>query len=424
MFLITASRAVRLLPFSILLLAGDVQAQMTPLADLRKDDCHVFYQQDGEDYQVNTPGASFGYWEDQTTAVAEVYQPCPDDPTQQCLVGQCSGSAFQFSEFFPAGIQFSGGTGASWGIPPSGLWSVSSMSGFKFATDTTLVYDLTVIMDQGDARSVDGNTGGAVYLKQYHAGGTTDLYFVADGQPTFKGRIGPGTYELFGFSQKVGGLENFQGTTYFAQWTVHKPAVPHIARQPGDLSAGCGGTVVFSVGTTLPQGNYTYQWRRNLVPLTNGPGVSGATTATLTLTNVCTAADYDVVVTGPDPSQGGLMVAEPSRLAHLTIISTPTGVATEPTSAQAITVRAPAPNPFRASTSIDYEARKPARLVATVYNAAGAQVRSLADRPVSGAGSVTWDGRLRSGARAPVGIYFIRVELGDVRTTGKVILLE
>ena len=86
------------------------------------------------------------------------------------------------------------------------------------------------------------------------------------------------------------------------------------------------------------------------MPLTNGPGVTGATTSTLTLTNVCAAADYDVVVTGPNPVGGGT-IAEPSRLAHLSIV-TPTGVDVEPASPDAPVVRAPAPNPFRDRKSV------------------------------------------------------------------------
>ena len=159
------------------------------------------------------------------------------------------------------------------------------------------------------------------------------------------------------------------------------------------------------------------------MPLTNGANVMGATTSTLTLANVCSADDYDVVVTGPNPAGGGV-VAEPSRLARLTIITAPTGVETEPTSPTSPTVRAPAPNPFRVSTTVAYDVQKVTHLVAAVYNAAGARIRSLADRTVSGSGSVTWDGRLRSGGKAPVGIYFLRVELDGVHQTRKVVLLD
>lgn len=412
---------LRLFPLCILLVTGPASGQMIPLEDLRGDLVHVIYQWTGEDLQSRLPPVPFGHWEDECIAIAEVYEPCENPPPDQCLVGQCTGIAFQNSEFFPAGIQFSGGTSASWGVPPAGLWSVSSVSGFKFRIDNPVDYDLFITVDQGDSR-FDGVGGGNVYLKANHSGGSTDIHFVTDGQMQFTGRLGPGTYTLEGFSQKFANLEAFQGLIYFAQFTVHQPQAPAIGIQPSDHSVACGGSAVFSVGTTLPQSNYTFQWRRNFVPLVNGPGVAGATTSTLTLTNVCSADDYDVVVTGPNPAGGG-PVSEPSRLAHLTIV-TPTGVETAPTNPAIAIVRAPAPNPFRTSTSIGYDVRLPTHLSAAVYNASGARIRSLAERTVTGPGALTWDGCLRSGARAPVGIYFLRVEMGDVRETRKVVLLE
>jgi hypothetical protein len=331
-----------------------------------------------------------------------------------CLVGETFGNAYQIGQFFPAAIQFSGTVSGSWDGKPSGLYSASSYCGFKFRLDTPVDYDLFVAIDPGERP-----LGGAVRLYAYTSGGTVIVYEFSSGIQT-SGRLGPGTYRLEGLSNLVDTAEYCNGLTYSAQWTVHPPPQPHIAYQPSDHSAACGGTVAFSVGTTLAPSNYTFQWRRNLVPLANGPGVAGATTANLTLTNVCSADDYDVVVTGPD-FVGGAAVAEPSRLAHLSIVTT-TGIASEPMSPAVI--RAPAPNPFRASTNVAYEAPGETRLVATVFNASGARIRSLVDRTVSGSGSITWDGRLPSGTRAPVGIYFLRVELGALHQTRKVALLE
>lgn len=377
------SRIASLFPFAVLLTPEPTFAQMTPLEDLRTNSAHVFYQATGEDFRKSTPPVPFAHWEDQTVGIAEVYQACEDPPPDSCLVGSCTGIAYQNSEFFPAGIQFSGATGA---------------------------------------HVLDGTWAGEVSQEVFNsAGDATELHGFTIGQQQVTGRLGPGTYKLEGFSEKAGNWESFQGAFYFAQWTVHEPQAPHITLQPSDRATACGGSVVLSAGTALSPANYTFQWRRNFVPLTDGPDVTGATTSTLTLTNVCSAADYDVVVTGPNPAGGG-PIAEPSRLAHLTIVA-PTGVETEPTS-PATAIRAPAPNPFRVSTTVEYDVRKPTRLVAAVYNASGARVRSLADQTISSSGSITWDGRLHSGARAPVGIYFLRLELGGLRQTRKVVLLE
>ena len=407
----------RLLPLCILLISGEVRGQMVPLEDLRRNSVDAFYY-DVEDYQDHRPPVPFGYWEDFCVANPVQYEPCdpPEPPPNQCIVGQTFGNAYQIGQFFPAGIQFSGTVSGSWDGVPSGLYSASSYCAFKFRLDNPVDYDFFVDIDPGDAP-----LGGGVRLYAYGSAGTTAVYDLSSGITT-SGRLGPGTYRLEGLSNLVSAAQYSNGITYSAQWIVHQPPQPHIAFQPSDHSIGCGGTIVFSVGTTLAASNYTFQWRSNFVPLTNGPGISGATTSSLTMTGICADGDYDVVVTGPNPVGGGT-VAEPSRLAHLSIV-TPTGVGADPAGSTAPAIRAAAPNPFRASTSVGYVVHQPTRLVANVYSASGARVRSLADRMVSSPGSVSWDGRLSSGDRAPTGVYFLRFELGGLRETRKAVLLQ
>jgi len=415
-------RPILLLALSVLLQTRPSAAQMIPLEDERETVVSVRYQGISSPYQRHEPPTAFGDWEDQNSAVAEKYEPCEDDPTQQCLVGHCGGFAYENSQFYSGGIQFSGTTSANWGIPPSGDWLLNSSSGFIFRLDQAVDYNLFMNVDQGDALSIDGLPGGEVWLAQRDTTGVyTTIHEHFAGPTQISGRLGPGTYKLAGWSIKFGTTEYYEGVTYFAQWTLSFPPEEFIVTQPFDHSIACGGTATFSVGTSQAQSNYTFQWRRNHVPLTNGPGVSGATSSNLTLTNVCAADNYDVVVTGPN-GQGGT-VSEPSRLARLSIV-TPTGVEVDPTSSAAPGIRAAAPNPFRASTRVDYVVHQPTRLVANIYSASGARIHSLADRITQSPGSVSWDGRLRSGERAPTGIYFIRIELGGLRETRKVVLLQ
>ncbi|MBI3258261.1 MAG: immunoglobulin domain-containing protein [Ignavibacteriae bacterium] len=72
--------------------------------------------------------------------------------------------------------------------------------------------------------------------------------------------------------------------------------IPVIITQPKPDSVCTGGSVTFSVVTDNMPG-YTYQWRRNTVP------IQGATTNSYSITNAQQAnvADYDVVVTGCTP---------------------------------------------------------------------------------------------------------------------------
>ena len=111
------------------------------------------------------------------------------------------------------------------------------------------------------------------------------------------------------------------------------PTVPTITTQPVAQTVAPGATVTLSVVASGGPG-LTYQWRRGAVALTDGAGVAGATTATLTLSNVQAAqgGTYDVVVSlsGSDSvtSAGALLT-----------VSGPTGapaITTEPVAAAAM----------------------------------------------------------------------------------------
>lgn len=95
-------------------------------------------------------------------------------------------------------------------------------------------------------------------------------------------------------------------------------SAPIIVTQPQSQTALAGGTVSFSVvatGTPAPG----YQWRVNGVPITNSGNVSGATSATLTITGVqaTNAANYDVLVAN---GVGSVL----SSLTQLTVATTAT----------------------------------------------------------------------------------------------------
>ncbi len=73
---------------------------------------------------------------------------------------------------------------------------------------------------------------------------------------------------------------------------------PVLTLEPMNQTVDSGQNAMFSVDTSEPQANFTFQWRRNLVNVTDGGIVSGATTANLTLTGVTAgdAGSFDCVV--------------------------------------------------------------------------------------------------------------------------------
>ncbi|MGA2174129.1 MAG: immunoglobulin domain-containing protein [Verrucomicrobiota bacterium] len=93
-------------------------------------------------------------------------------------------------------------------------------------------------------------------------------------------------------------------------------APPAIVNPPASQSAGSGSAAVFTVTAagTVPLG---YQWEINGATLNNGGNVAGATTATLTLSNVSAASDatYSVVVSnayGTTVSSGATLTVLPA----------------------------------------------------------------------------------------------------------------
>lgn len=110
---------------------------------------------------------------------------------------------------------------------------------------------------------------------------------------------------------------------YLNGFQVIEHPVPTITAEPAsNPGAVTGGSCNLTV-TATGDGTLSYQWRRNGVDLTNGttPGgatITGATTATLTITNAqdANAGNYDVVVS----NAGGSVT---SRNSLLSISSTP-----------------------------------------------------------------------------------------------------
>jgi Immunoglobulin I-set domain/Immunoglobulin domain len=107
-----------------------------------------------------------------------------------------------------------------------------------------------------------------------------------------------------------------------ATLTVNNP--PIITSQPTNRTIAVGGSASFTVVAT-GTGPLAYQWKKGTANVVNGAGISGATTATLTVTSaqLIHAGDYTVVVTN---SVGSAT----SERAVLAVLSLPT-IAAQPT---------------------------------------------------------------------------------------------
>ncbi len=83
------------------------------------------------------------------------------------------------------------------------------------------------------------------------------------------------------------------------------------------------------------------------------------------------------------------------------------------------------PNPFNPATTIAFAVPKHQRVRIVVFNLLGQEIRTLADDEYdAGQYEVVWDGRDRGGDMVPTGLYFYRMESGDVNLTRKMMLLK
>ena len=125
-----------------------------------------------------------------------------------------------------------------------------------------------------------GGLAGNLALGSWPAGALLYVLFIDDNG----GPGGDGSYSI----------DNFLVATAVA--------CPSITQQPSNTNNLVGRTVSLSVVTTGP--GVTYQWFKGVSALSDGGNISGATTATLVITNAVTSdtGDYHVAVDNPCPN--------------------------------------------------------------------------------------------------------------------------
>ena len=142
-----------------------------------------------------------------------------------------------------------------------------------------------------------------VNLVDDHCDGIFADEFDVKGSTTSQLRIGHLTNNFLGNYRCV--VSNSCGSVTTRPAAIAYCTTPGIALQPADAIGVKGGSVSFEVAGS-GGGIYGFQWRRNGVPLSDGPSGSGSVitgfdTQRLTISNISAAdvASYDCVVTNP-----------------------------------------------------------------------------------------------------------------------------
>ena len=158
-----------------------------------------------------------------------------------------------------------------------------------------------------DLRALTGNDTNYVFTVANPTNGFVSL--AADG---ITARFLP-TTNFIGLAYFTFSMTNAVNHTAFGPMVVSSfitNLLPVITAQPANTTNAAGSNVQFSVGAA--SASLTYQWRRGGTNLVNGPKFSGATNATLVVTNigVTDATNYTVVIT----NFSGAVTSSPAAL--------------------------------------------------------------------------------------------------------------
>ena len=367
---------------ALLLVHRTASAQMIPLTDDREIVTNVRY--DGvSKHDAKSPSGAFVTWFE---FVGVNVTGTPDGSAQL--------SAFQSADFTPSTITFSGGTSSTWSNHAMEQLDAKSHLRWTVRANQCLEYNLYATIDPG----IPVN---AAYVDLSGPGGT--LYHLVNGALNVAGRLPPGDYVFEADAPLTSKAQTATGGTHNVIWQCAVCTSSLITLHPVDPVIRCDTTATFCVVPNGPVGSFTYQWRRNYVPLANSAHYSGVNTPCLSIQHACYADNgyFDVVV-----SNG--LTSEASRGAHVGISSIAVGV--PPGAGVGWSLGVAVPSPSRETSSFRYAAPAPFHARATIHDAAGRVVRQLADRVFEGSGTLSWDGRSEAGAPAVPGIYFLRFE--------------
>jgi len=91
----------------------------------------------------------------------------------------------------------------------------------------------------------------------------------------------------------------------------------------------------------------------------------------------------------------------------------------------ALRIYPPAPNPLTDRTLVAFDLPAPLDVAIQVFDVTGAQVRVLADRAYpAGRHSVRWDTADAQGRHVRAGLYWVRVRLGTLTRTQKMVVMR
>ena len=209
-------------------------------------------------------------------------------------------------------------------------------------------------------------------------------------------------------------------------WGVDGVAVAPASTAPYQQIAtdGAGGVIV--AWTELISGYYVIQAQR-----VDSSGVVAWGPAGVLVRSLPSIASIPVLVS--DGSNGAIIVWEDDRsdagdiyAARIAADGTTTDVAARPASTPLATrIEGNVPNPFNPVTRITYSIAASCRVTLRVYDVTGRLTRTLFEGwHQAGTYGAAWNGKNEDGLSLPSGVYFCRLEAGDVVADSKLVMLR
>lgn len=170
---------------------------------------------------------------------------------------------------------------------------------------------------------------------------------------------------------------------------------------------------------SIPSGTFqALRMKQTSISRTIYGGVPYSTDTSVSFTWITKDGNFvDVSPSANNPGGGSILV---SSISYISVITTPTGIATGGMLPPTPLLSQNYPNPFNPSTAIEYVLPTDGRVRLTVHNALGEEIKSLVNGfQTAGIHRVTFDA-----AGLPSGVYFYRLMAGGRVSVGKMSLLK
>lgn len=206
--------------------------------------------------------------------------------------GFCFGTADNSSGMYELGYTWNTNSSATWGYhsglyPVPGIWSFVAL---VVQTNQATIYLYYIDPNTGQPDLLSAVNPIAHGVEQF-SGGTT---WLGDDENSLT-RVFNGSIDEAAVYKSA--LSSDQMLALFSKGAGLSPLPPAIATQPQSAGAYAGNTVKFTAAGINGSSPISYQWQFNGTNLANGGAISGAQTASLTITNVTLAnsGNYQLV---------------------------------------------------------------------------------------------------------------------------------